>query len=41
MAKVSLLATKSETGLQSFIFMIHHKEMNPDQDAHQTSIKML
>ena len=41
MAKVPLLTTKSETGFQSFILVIHHKEMNPDQDAHQSSIKML
>ena len=38
-AKVSLLTAKSENGSQSFILVIHHWEMNPDQDAHQTSIK--
>ena len=41
MAKVSLLTTKLEIGLQSFILAICHWEMNPDQDIHQTSIKIL
>ena len=39
MAKVSLLSAKSETGFQSFILVIY-LEMNPDQDAYQTSNKM-
>ena len=41
MAKVSLLTTKSQTGFQNFIMAIRHKEVNPDQDAHLTSIKKL
>ena len=40
-AYVSLLTTKLETGFQSFILVICHWEMNPDQDTHLTSIKML
>ena len=31
---------KSEIGFHSFILTIRHWEMNPNQDAHQTSIKM-
>ena len=41
MDKVWLLITQSETGFQSFVLAICHWEMNPDQDADQTSIKML
>ena len=41
MAKVSLLTAKSETGFQNFILAIRQLKMNPDRDAHQTSIKIL
>ena len=41
MAKVTLLIGKSEIGFQNFILMIYHWEMNPDQDAHQISVKIL
>ena len=41
MAYVSLLTTKFETGFYSFILAIQHWVINRDQDAHQTSIKML
>ena len=37
--KVSLLTAKSETGFQYFWQYV--REMNPNQDTHQTSIKML
>ena len=40
-AKVSLLTTKTETGLLSFVLAIYLREMNPDWDTHQTLIKML
>ena len=40
-AKVSLLIAKSKIGFQSFIQAIYYWEMNPDQDPHQTLIKML
>ena len=41
MTKLSLLTAKSETGFQSFILAIGHWEMDPDQNANQTLIKML
>ena len=41
MAMLSLLNTKSEIGFQNFVLVIVHWEMNLDQDAHQTLIKML
>ena len=41
MATVSLLATKSETGFQSFVPTIHHWEINPDMEVHQNLMKML
>ena len=41
MAKVSLLTKKFETGFQNFVLALCHWEMNPDQDAHLTLIKML
>ena len=41
MAEVSLLITKSEITFQSFVLEIHQSEMNPDQDADQTSIWIL
>ena len=37
MAKVALLTAESET---SFVSVICHWKMNPDQDTHQTLIKM-
>ena len=40
-AKVSFLSAKSETGFQSFILAICHKERNLNREAHQTLIKML
>ena len=36
-----LMAVKSENDFQSFILAICHWEMNPDQVAHQTSIKII
>ena len=41
MAKPALLTTKSETSFQSLILAIYHLKINPNQDAHQTAIKML
>ena len=41
MAKVSFVTANSETGFLRFVRVIRHKEMNPNQDARQTSIKML
>ena len=38
MAKVLLLTAKLEKGFQSFVLVIQHREMNPDQDAHQISM---
>ena len=40
-ANVSLLTVKSETGFQSFILAMHHREMNPGQDAHQDALREL
>ena len=37
MTKVSLQTAKSE----NFILVMHHWGINPDQDAHQNSTKML
>ena len=39
--KVSLLTTESEPGFESSVLAIRNWEMNPDQDAYQSSIKML
>ena len=36
-----LQIAKSETGLQSYVLVTRHWQLNPDQDAHQTSIKNL
>ena len=41
MVKESLLTAKSEIGVQIFSLTICYWEMNPDQDAHQTSTKTL
>ena len=41
MAEASLLTAKSETGFQDFVQSICYWEMNPDQDAHQNSIKII
>ena len=41
MGKVLLLTTKFETGFQSCVLAIFHRDMKPDQNAHQTSTKML
>ena len=41
MTKVWLLIYKSETVFQNYVLVIRHWEINPDQDAHQTSIKIL
>ena len=41
MAKMSLLSAKSETGFQNFVLAIRHKQMNQDEDVHQTLIKRL
>ena len=41
LAKVLLLTAKLETGFQSFVLEIRHWLVNLDQDAHQTSIKLL
>ena len=40
MAKVLLLTAKSKTGFQSFVLAIRHWEMNPEQEAHLTPIKI-
>ena len=40
-AEESLLTKeKNETDFQSFIPVIRHLEMHPDQETHQNSIKM-
>ena len=40
MAKVSLQTIKSVSVFQSFIFVIYHREMNPDQDTHLSFTKI-
>ena len=40
MIKMSLLTPQPKSGFQSFFKTIPHWEMNPKQDAYQTSIKM-
>ena len=41
MGKVLLLITKSEISFKTFVLAIRYREMNPDQDDYQTSIKMI